>query len=110
MHPLIEDCVHSLENALIKKINEKNNEIELKQFMGNLIMDAIASCAFATKIDTHNEPNNEFTKNAKMIFQANWRFFVLIIIKVWVPKLLDKIEFTLYPPSALNFFRSAVSI
>jgi cytochrome P450 family 3 subfamily A len=110
MHPLIEDCVHSLQNAIIKIINEKNNEIELKQFMGNLTMDVIASCAFGTKIDTHNEPNNQFIKNAEIVFRGNWRIWVYFLLKTTLPKILDITEFQTTDPKVANFFRSAVNV
>jgi len=108
MHPLIVDCVHSLENAIIKRINANNNEIELKQFMGNLTMDVIASCAFGTKIDTHNEPNNQFIKNAEIVFRGNWRVWVYFLLNTTFPKILDITKFEATDPKVANFFRSAV--
>lgn len=41
-------------------------------------MDIIASCAFSTKVDSHNDPNNEFLRYARTVFggKVNWRFVV----------------------------------
>ncbi len=88
MYPLIEDCVQRLETAIIKKATDSsgNNEIELKKFMGNLTMDVIALCAFGTKIDTHNDPNNQFIKNAEVVFRGNWRFWIFFLLKTTIPK------------------------
>jgi cytochrome P450 family 3 subfamily A len=112
MYPLIEDCVQRLETAIIKKATDSsgNNEIELKKFMGNLTMDVIALCAFGTKIDTHNDPNNQFIKNAEVVFRGIWRFWVFFVFKNTIPKILDLIGFQMTDPSVAHFFRSAVSL
>ena len=110
MHPLIEKCVERLENVLYKKAKDINNEIELKQLMGNLTMDVIASCAFGTQIDTHNEPNNQFIKNAQKVFRGNWRVWVFFMLKTTFPKILDIIHFEINDPTVKHFFQSAVNI
>ncbi len=112
MYPLIEDCVQRLETAIMKKATDisGNNEIELKKFMGNLTMDVIALCAFGTKIDTHNDPNNQFIKNAEVLFRGSWRFWVFFLFKSTIPKILDLIGFQMTDPSVAHFFRSAVSL
>ncbi len=112
MYPLIEDCVQRLETAIIKKATDSsgNNEIELKKFMGNLTMDVIALCAFGTKIDTHNDPNNQFIKKVEVVFRGNWRFWVFFLLKTTIPKILDLTGFQMTDPSVAHFFRSAVSL
>ncbi len=112
MYPLIEDCVQRLETAIMKKATDSsgNNEIELKKFMGNLTMDVIALCAFGTKIDTHNDPNNQFIKKAEVVFRGNWRVWVFLILKATIPKILDWTGFQLTDPKVTHFFRSAVSL
>jgi cytochrome P450 family 3 subfamily A len=112
MYPLIEDCVQRLETVIMKKATDSsgNNEIELKKFMGNLTMDVIALCAFGTKIDTHNDPNNQFIKNAEVVFRGIWRFWVFFVFKNTIPKILDLIGFQMTDPSVAHFFRSAVSL
>jgi len=59
MHSLVQECVKSLEKALDKTAKDSNNEVELKKLMGNYTMDVISLCAFATKIDSHNDPNRK---------------------------------------------------
>ena len=38
-------------------------------------MDVIASSAFSTKIDSHNDPDNQFVKHARRLFARdfNWK-------------------------------------
>lgn len=42
-------------------------------------MDVIASSAFSTKLDSHNDPDNEFVQFAKSAFSnsMNWRLVLL---------------------------------
>ena len=112
MHPLIEDCVQRLETAIMKKATNSsgNNEIELKKFMGNLTMDVIASCAFGTKIDTHNDPNNQFIKNAQIALRDNLRVLTFFLLRTTIPKILELTGFQMTDPSVAHFFRSAVSL
>ena len=48
---------------------EKKAEIDLKKHHGAFTMDVIARCAFATKTNTHKDPNNPFVENASAFFQ-----------------------------------------
>ncbi|CAG2167511.1 unnamed protein product [Oppiella nova] len=78
MHPIIIDCVHRLDNYLETKamIGE---DVEMKETMGSLTIDAIASCAFGTKIDTYNDhkKTNEFLLySQKSLHLKLWRCLV----------------------------------
>src|SRR5688572_20069995 len=109
MYPLIEKCVQRLEDQLSKAAERDNNEIDVKSIMGNLTMDVIASCAFATEIDTHNDLSNQFLKYAKIAMEGNWRLWAFFILKFCFPKLLHILNFKANDPNAVNFFRTAVS-
>jgi hypothetical protein len=104
MHSLVVQCVKSLENALTKAANDENSEIELKKLMGNYTMDVIGLCAFATKIDSHNDPNNPFIKNAIKAFSANWRVFLFLT----APSISKLFNISIGDPVVVNFFSSVV--
>ena len=108
MHPIIIDCVKRLENALERGIKIKE-EVEIKQYMSNLTIDVIASCAFGTKIDTYSEKRNEFIINAQKAFRG-WRMWVFITLSLAFPKLNQWIKFQINDPSITKFFRAAVSM
>ena len=108
MHKLVDNCVNGLEQVLLKSSND-NKEVELKKLMGDYTMDVIASCAFATKIDTHNDPNNPFVKYTNRIFQPTIFGFlkvVLLLISSWLFKMLN---ISIFDYEAIQFFKSAVS-
>lgn len=50
----------------------------LFSFYGAFSMDVIASAAFSTKIDSHNDPNNKFVQVAQTVFTKSvpWRFYL----------------------------------
>ncbi|CAG2166082.1 unnamed protein product [Oppiella nova] len=64
MYALISHCCEDFLNTLDNNVSNGVNEVELKQLMGAYTMDVIASCAFATKINSYADPNNPFTTNA----------------------------------------------
>ncbi|CAG2101453.1 unnamed protein product [Medioppia subpectinata] len=109
MHPIIIDCVHRLDQYLeTKAIN--GDELDVKRAMGNLTMDVIASCAFGTQIDTHNDhKTHEFVKNAQQVFASTWRLWLSTLSLYIIPKVIrERIGFSNIAPSVRNFFQSAI--
>ena len=104
MHKLVEQCVHTLDKKL-ENVAKTQEEIEMKKLMGDYSMDVIASCAFATKTDTHNDPNNPFVRNAIKIFTPQiWRSILFIGLR----PLMKLLNIPVVNPEPMNFFRSAV--
>ncbi|GBM27683.1 Cytochrome P450 3A4 [Araneus ventricosus] len=102
MMSIMKDCAETaVEN--FKTASKNGNPVELKRIYGAFTMDVIASSAFSTKIDSHNDANNEFVKTAKMVFAGNinWRFITFIM----VPKLMRWLKISVFSPSVTNFFR-----
>ena len=76
MYALINECCDEfIEN--LDEFAKNKKEIDLKQLHGAYTMDVIAKCAFATKTNTHKDPENPFTKNAFAIFNIKlWKFLL----------------------------------
>ncbi|CAG2102769.1 unnamed protein product [Medioppia subpectinata] len=109
MHPIIVDCTQRLEEYLEKKA-VTGEEVEMKKIMGNLTMDVIASCAFGTKIDTHNdEKRSDFILNAQKVFRGNWRVWAFFLFMTTFPKLVRWTGFTFNDPTVVKFFRTAIT-
>jgi cytochrome P450 family 3 subfamily A len=109
MQPLIQDCLKNLENVLIN-LSKNKNEFSLRQVMVNYTMDVVASCAFGTKIDTHNDPNNPFVKNASVFFRPTIRFGLFFLLNAWVPSLVKRMNLCFVSNDVIDFFKSAVII
>ncbi|GBN87420.1 Cytochrome P450 3A21, partial [Araneus ventricosus] len=87
----------------IKALISKREPIHAKRMYGAFTMDAIASSAFSTKIDSHNDPDNEFVKMARKVFSSNinWRFIALLVF----PQLQKWLRISFFPADVCNFFR-----
>ncbi|CAG2180319.1 unnamed protein product, partial [Oppiella nova] len=73
MYALINHCYEDFLNTLDNNVSNGVNEVELKQLMGAYTMDVIASCAFATKLNSYADPNNLFITNAFNFINASNR-------------------------------------
>ncbi|GBM94671.1 Cytochrome P450 3A13 [Araneus ventricosus] len=87
----------------IKAMIKNGESIHAKRLYGTFTMDVIASSAFSSKIDSHNDPDNEFVKMARKVFSSsiNWRFLALIVF----PKLQRWLRISFFPPDVCKFFR-----
>lgn len=99
---IFKECSKTLIQNL-KNDTEAGKSIEVKRMYGAFVMDNIASSAFSTKIDTHNDPDNAFVKAAKGIFtqRMNWK----IILFFTAPRLMVRLGISPLDKEALHFFR-----
>ncbi|CAG2173213.1 unnamed protein product, partial [Oppiella nova] len=67
MYPMIRECLTDFLDHL-EVYAKDGKDVNIKDMMGNFTMDVIATCAFATKTNSHKDPNNPFVGNAKKIF------------------------------------------
>ncbi|XP_055345482.1 cytochrome P450 3A24-like isoform X2 [Paramacrobiotus metropolitanus] len=87
---LMNALIHESCQTLVKNMElvaEHGTEFEAKELYGRVTMDVIASTFFGMKIDSQNDVNNEFVKNAKKGFEFNFKNPLLIIVFAW-PKLV----------------------
>lgn len=68
MFHLMEDCAEQFRKALIP-VAEKNETIDVKDFLARFTTDVISTCAFGLESNSINNPDSEFRINGKKIFQ-----------------------------------------
>ena len=68
MFPIVRKCLNDFIDTL-EPLAQKKTEINLKDMNGKYTMDVISSCAFATKTNSYEDPNDPFVKHAKNIFE-----------------------------------------
>ncbi|GBN31144.1 Cytochrome P450 3A13 [Araneus ventricosus] len=87
----------------IKALIGKGEPIQVKRLYGAFTMDVIASSAFSTKIDSHNDPDNQFVKMARKVFSGsiNWKFIALLVF----PQLQKWLKISFFPQDVCEFFR-----
>ncbi|XP_054163360.1 cytochrome P450 3A8-like [Oppia nitens] len=104
IYPLLSSCVHDLIDIL-KVLAINGQDINLKELCGNLSMDVIAKCAFATQIDAYKDQNNPFIINAQKIFHP--KLYKLIAGFVFPKCLLRVLNITtVFDDNANRFFFS----
>ncbi|XP_054156647.1 cytochrome P450 6k1-like [Oppia nitens] len=106
MHPLIIDCIGRLEQYVESRART-NEDLNVKQTMGNMTMDVIAVCAFGTRIDAYGKKPSDFVMNVQKAMNANWRIWVFFLLMSF-PKLRKWIGFDIQDPVSKNFFKSAI--
>ncbi|GFU11249.1 cytochrome P450 3A11 [Nephila pilipes] len=105
MGSIINDCSKTVLEVCEKHYN-KGEPVDCKRVFGTFTVDVIASSAFGTKIDSHNDPNNEFVKRVRKAFidATFFRMMLALMLPSWIWKLIPFIE----NPTRMdrdNFFR-----
>ncbi|XP_054723292.1 uncharacterized protein LOC129233267 [Uloborus diversus] len=103
MMGIFKECSSTIEKNFTAAA-EKGEAIDVKRYYGAFTMDIIASAAFSTKIDSHNNPKNEFVNMARSVFSMNinWRFVFFLLF----PRLMKLFQIKVFPPKGLKFFHN----
>ncbi|GIX98717.1 cytochrome P450 3A8 [Caerostris darwini] len=99
---IIKDCSQTLIENL-KKISEHKKPFSARELYGAFSMDVIASSAFSTKLDSHNDPNNKFVQTAKSGFALS--FSLRIAFYQLLPGLMKLFRIPFIPPGPTDFFK-----
>ncbi|GFY77206.1 cytochrome P450 3A29, partial [Trichonephila inaurata madagascariensis] len=90
MGSIINECSETV-LEVCKKHSERGEPVDCKRLFGTFTMDVIASAAFGTKIDSHNDPDNEFVSRVREVFLKMTYFRIMLafctpwwLIK-WIP-------------------------
>ncbi|GBM30863.1 Cytochrome P450 3A11 [Araneus ventricosus] len=73
MVSIIKECSQTLMDNF-KKVTKSGKPFDAKEFYGAFSIDVIASSAFSTKLDSHNDPKNRFVESAKIAFSTDFSF------------------------------------
>lgn len=111
MFELISECA----DEIVKHFHEKSKQgekinIEMKDFFAKYTNDVIATCAFGVKVNSFENPNNEFYMEGKKLTNFNGgflqaiKFFVLILL----PKLANLFRIKFFDDSVTKFFKKMI--
>lgn len=102
----IETLYGNLEKSMIK-----DEVFEFRALCGAFTMDVIASTAFGVKVDSHNDPNNQFVRMAKKAIEMSFASFNAILF-LFLPFLVKPLSslglMSLFPKDAITFFVSVI--
>ncbi|GFS49391.1 cytochrome P450 3A8, partial [Nephila pilipes] len=101
---IFKECASTLTNNF-QTLAGAGKPIDAKRMYGTFTMDIIASSAFSTKLDSHNDPDNEFVQMARKAFSRSLGFkFVLFLM---APRLVRFFRIKFFSTDVSNFFREA---
>nr|XP_003229614.2 PREDICTED: cytochrome P450 3A9 [Anolis carolinensis] len=98
---------------LIKNFSEKADKgetVDIKDVLGPYSMDVVASSSFGVNINSMNNPQDPFVKQAKKLVKFNFfsPLFVLMYMVPWLTPVLNKMNITLFSAEAVDFFAKAI--
>ncbi|GBM45922.1 Cytochrome P450 3A21 [Araneus ventricosus] len=102
MMSIVKQCCQTLLQNL-QKVSDKGKSYKVKELYGAFSMDVIASSAFSTKLDSHNDPQNQFVQTAKKAFSTSFSFrFALHQV---MPRLMKFLGVPIFLPQPTEFFK-----
>jgi cytochrome P450 len=106
MLQIFKDCSKTLIQNFHASVKE-GKTVDAKRIYGAFTMDIIASSAFSTKLDSHNDPENKFVQVARSVFtrNVNWRFMMFFLF----PKIMTTFKIGVFSPSSMQFFKEATN-
>ncbi|CAL1291396.1 unnamed protein product [Larinioides sclopetarius] len=99
---IFKECTATLTDNL-NALAKEGKPVDLKRMYGTFAMDVIASSAFSTKIDSHNDPENKFVQMAKTVFSQELGFKLILFLVA--PKLLKLFGVGVFASEASAFFK-----
>ncbi|XP_055948651.1 cytochrome P450 3A21-like [Argiope bruennichi] len=102
MMSIVKQCCHTLLQNL-QKVSDKGKPYKVKELYGAFSMDVIASSAFSTKLDSHNDPKNQFVQTAKKAFSTS--FSIRIAFHQLMPNLMKFLGIPVFLPQPTEFFK-----
>uniref|UniRef100_A0A8D2IXJ8 Uncharacterized protein n=1 Tax=Varanus komodoensis TaxID=61221 RepID=A0A8D2IXJ8_VARKO len=109
MFPIFSHYGKMLAKHVEKKV-ESGEPIDMKDIFGAYSMDVITSTSFSIEVDSINNPNDPFIAHIKKLlkFSILNPMIILIVVFPFLTPLMNKLIFSLVPPTFINFFIDVV--
>ncbi|KAH0631995.1 hypothetical protein JD844_019971 [Phrynosoma platyrhinos] len=109
MLPIVQHCAKNLITCLLEKA-EKGEPVEIKEVIGPYSMDVATSSSFGVSMDSMNNPQDPFVKEAKKLVTINFMspLNTVICIFPWLIPILNKINVSMFDTDAVEYFSKAI--
>ncbi|KAF0760913.1 putative cytochrome P450 6a13 [Aphis craccivora] len=107
MNEQVKECSDGLLSTIGKTVDEDAGRIEIREMMAKYSTDVIGSCAFGLKLDAINDPDSEFRKHGKNVFQPSLRSKIRVAVIFMQPSLLSIFRVHHYSHRTIRFFHDA---
>ncbi|XP_065092311.1 probable cytochrome P450 6a14 [Ochlerotatus camptorhynchus] len=108
MLPIVRDCADELERCIVKE-TAGGGEIELKDILARFTTDVIGNCAFGLECNSLRDPNAEFRKYGREIFNFGKIGFVKLLLTQQFKSLALALRTVTLNPKVSEFFLKVVS-
>ncbi|GAB0087597.1 Cytochrome P450 [Sergentomyia squamirostris] len=107
MHSTIVAVAAELQKYLETFANQKE-EIELKDILARFTTDVIGSCAFGIECNSINDPDNEFRKMGRKIFDFKGLEFLRLFFLAMFPSIGRALKMRINKPDVADFFMNVL--
>ena len=111
MFEFVSECADQIVQHFQKRaVNGERIDIEMKDLFSRYTNDVIATCAFGVKVDSMENPNNEFYVNGKKLsnYAAGcmklFKFFIIILL----PRVAQIFKMNFFDVSIKKFFKDMI--
>jgi len=101
------ECGKNLQICLQKPASN-GETIEIKDYLARYSTDVISSCAFGIQCDCLKNPEAEFRKWGRKVFEPHIRQRITSLLQVVCPSLVYILKLSLFPKDVCNSFRRMV--
>ncbi|KAJ6659734.1 hypothetical protein lerEdw1_018449 [Lerista edwardsae] len=110
MFPIINHHVKILLKSVQQRA-EGDDVVDIKQLLGAYSMDVITSTSFGVNTDSINNPEDPFVKEARKLtkFDLFSPIFILLYIFPFTSPLMNKMNWTIFPHEAIEFFARSIN-
>jgi cytochrome P450 family 6 len=107
MFQTLVECGHELEKYFEEPAN-REDIIELKEILARFTTDVIASCAFGIQCNCLRNPDAEFRRWGRKLFEPSVNQNLRDILYFMVPTLAISLKIAITPPDISNFYMKMI--
>lgn len=104
-----DDMITYLHNNDSSTNNNKSRTFDMKDLFSKYTNDVIATCAFGIKVNSFQDPANDFFVMGKKVMSPNkWLMMVKFLVLMYLPKLAKLLNIKFFSENVEQFFRSLI--
>ncbi|GJQ68868.1 hypothetical protein Trydic_g21737, partial [Trypoxylus dichotomus] len=93
----------------VDRLSESGVSVDVKKILASYTTDVIGSCAFGIECNSFKDPNSEFRKYGKKVFEPSFENALKMVVGFAAPFLRHVIQFKFTSRDIENFFMNLVS-
>ncbi|XP_017050145.1 cytochrome P450 9b2 [Drosophila ficusphila] len=104
MNDSFAECLQHLDLSAGSNPGQKGFEVDMKVLCNKLSNDIIATTAFGLKVNSYNNPDNEFYEIGQSVVFSRGQQFFNFILAMLVPKIFNFMKLTIFESSKVEYF------